>query len=259
MGASLLDPSSAFARSTSNRVRAIARRAADLLFPWACLGCERDGREPVCLECLARVAWSSGAACLRCGIPFPSGPARPCGRCLERPPRFDRARAIVRYVVRAEGDDPVGRAVRAFKYGRRRGIGGFLARLLAERCPYAPGEHDVLVPVPLDLARLRERGFNQALILARGLARSTASRVEPRALERVRATRSQVELDETARRANLRGAIRVRRPEGIRGRRVLLVDDVLTTGATADACADALRRSGAAAVDVLAVARAPLR
>jgi ComF family protein len=205
------------------------------------------------------VAWSTGAACIRCGLPFASGPSHPCSRCLEHPPRFDRARAIVRYVVRAEGDDPIGRALRAFKYGRRRGIGGFLARLLVERFPYAPDEHDLLVAVPLDLSRLRERGFNQALVVARGVARALGSTLEPRALERVRATRSQVELDETERRANLRGAIRVRRAESVRDRRVLLVDDVLTTGATADACADALRRAGAASIDVLAVARAPLR
>lgn len=237
----------------------MVRRIADLLFPWTCLGCERDAREPVCHDCLARVAWTGDAACIRCGLPFASGPPHPCSRCLERPPRFDRARALVRYVVRAEGEDPVGRAIRALKYGHRRGVAGFLSRLLVERFPYAPDEHDVVVPVPLDLARLRDRGFNQALLLGRGVARSLGRTVEPRALERIRPTRAQVELDERERRANLRGAVRVRRAEAVDGRRVLLVDDVLTTGATADACADALRRAGAAAIDVLVVARAPLR
>jgi ComF family protein len=149
--------------------------------------------------------------------------------------------------------------LRALKYGTRRGVAAPLSRILAERFPFARDEHDVLAPVPLHLSRLRERGFNQALLLARESAGRLGAVLDARLLVRIRATPPQVGLGEQARRRNLRGAIAVRGDRRVEGLRILLIDDVCTTTATADACSHALLAGGAAAVDVAVLARALLR
>ena len=234
-------------------------RVADLLFPWRCASCGADAANALCDACLARVRWSAGPRCDRCGLAFGSGPDHGCASCLAHPPAFRRARSLVDYARRNDGADPIGDALRAFKYRHHRGVGSFLAGLLAERFPYDGAEVDVVVPVPLHRSRLRERGFNQAVILARGPARRFGFETSVRDLVRARPTPAQVGLAERERRRNLRGAFRVQDPRAFRDRRVLLVDDVVTTLATADACARALLSAGARSVDVLALARTPLR
>jgi ComF family protein len=233
-------------------------RVLDLFFPWRCVACEGEAKAPLCTACMHNVRWSAGPRCSRCGAAFASGPEHACSTCLARQPSFDRARSLVDYARRSVADDPIARAIRAFKYAGHRGAGDFLAGLMAERFPYAPNEVDVVVPVPLHLGRLRERGFNQAVVLARGPARRFGLPLALRALERLRATPAQVGLGERERRTNLRGAFAAREPAVLRDRRVLLVDDVVTTLATADACARAALAAGARSVDVLAFARTPL-
>lgn len=143
-----------------------------------------------------------------------------------------------------------------YKYDRDLAAVGPLAALLDARCPLALGGYDLVVPVPLHLARLRWRGFNQAQLLIAPLARRHGVRCDAFALERVRPTSPQVRLDAAARRRNVRGAFAVARRDAMRGRTVLLFDDVFTSGATVDACARALLDAGAAAVDVLTLAHA---
>jgi ComF family protein len=198
------------------------------------------------------------AGCLRCGWPFPAaeaaaGAAAPlCQRCREAADAFRLARAPLRY--RQEG---VARAaILLAKHGGRLALLGHLARLLAAEAPryLAPEEWDVLVPVPLHWTRRWRRGFNQAEVLARGVGRGLGIPVSTAALSRVRATPPQ-QGDAEARRRNVRDAFRVRRPGRVAGRRILLVDDVFTTGATANAAARALRAAGAADVGVLTLAR----
>ena len=239
--------------SIPRRLRATTAALLDLLFPWSCAACERACGEALCEACRRRIPWLPSTVCECCGIPREPGA---CGPCRLEPPAFARARAVAAYAPREGQPDPLGIALRSLKYGGRRALAHPLGALLAARQPFPPGEHDVIVPVPLHPARLRERGFNQALLLARPVASRLRLPLALDALRRVRPTPPQASLDERTRRRNVRDAFDVKRPREIRDRRVLLVDDVVTSGATADACARALRAAGATRVDVLSLARA---
>jgi ComF family protein len=160
------------------------------------------------------------------------------------------------YLPASAGLNPLAVAVHRLKYGGRRAVAASLGTLLAERYPF-PREV-VLVPVPLHPRRLRKRGFNQALLLARALAQSRGLPVAARAIRRVRDTRAQPGLAAIERRRNLADAFVLAAPDAVGGRHVVLIDDVLTTGATADACARVLRAGGARRVDVYTVGVAPV-
>jgi ComF family protein len=228
------------------------------LWPSVCVACRRQPAAAVtpyfCATCWATMRRLTAPWCPRCGAPFLSpialawSPAHVCADCRARPPVFDTARAAVAY------DGVAVAAIRLLKYDRRlslaRSLGALLDPLLPEMGPM-----DGVVPVPLHVDRLREREFNQALALARVVCRRAGWPLWWNLLERVRDTRAQVGLDAAARRRNLRGAFAVRRPERLEGRRVVLLDDVLTTGSTVNECARALKRAGAATVAVLAIAR----
>ncbi len=153
------------------------------------------------------------------------------------------------------GLNPLAVAVHGLKYRGRRVVAAALGTLLAERYPFALDA--LLVPVPLHPTRLRSRGYNQALLLARALGHRRGLTVAPRALQRTRATRAQPGLPAAERHRNLAGAFTVRGRALVAGRRIVLIDDVLTTGATAAACARTLLAAGAERVDVYTVGRAP--
>ncbi len=182
---------------------------------------------------------------------FPQSAGRLCGACRLKPPVFAYARAAASYeaVVRD--------ALHAFKFRGRRGLavplGDLLIEVAAGGLPL--GLPDLLVPVPLHPRRRLERGFNQASLLAHRVGRALGRPVRDDALARVVATQSQTALDAQARRANVRGAFRLRRPELVAGRHVLVVDDILTTGATLAECARRLEEGGATVIGVLTVAR----
>jgi ComF family protein len=223
-----------------------------LLYPARCSACDApcDEGAAFCSLCLQSIEAIS-FACEACGLPLPrahTGPTGPlrCIGCLSRPPPFESARAPFQF------GGAVARAIRRLKWARAPELAKPLAKLLVGR--FAP-TGDVIVPVPLHPVRLREREFNQAALLALGARRSTGPPVDVHALERVRDTAPQSALGLAERRANVRGAFRAR-PEAVGGRIVTLVDDVLTTGATAEECARALLDAGARAVRVLTVARA---
>jgi ComF family protein len=231
----------------------------DLVFPAVCPVCatRSDDRvhRPFCGPCWASLPIGLAPGCPVCGEPFPGlAGALPCDGCRRLPPAYAFARAVAPY------RDGMREAIHAMKYGGRPVVAAPLGRLLAEAAPGAlpapPGEWaEGLVPVPLHPVRLAERGFNQAELLSAPCGARWHLPVLGRVLVRTRPTPPQTDLDAAARRANVRDAFAVPRPAEVAGRRLLLVDDVFTTGATAGAAARALRAAGAAAVGVIALAR----
>ncbi len=192
--------------------------------------------------------------CTRCGLVFKSreGEDHFCGRCLARPGGFTRARAAGIY------DNSLRIAIHALKFKGKVSLVDPLGRLLLHtfRHYWTDGDIDVVAPVPLHRHRFRQRGFNQAYLLVRRWTLSGETVIDRELLVRNRATAPQTGLDRRQRRSNIKNAFSLRNPGQSAGKRVLLVDDVLTTGATADACARTLIRDGAKRVDVLTLARA---
>jgi ComF family protein len=226
----------------------------ETVFPQLCAAC----REPVggeggfCAACWSALTFLDGPACACCGSPFAvdAGEGSLCAACLARPPAYAKARALLAY------DEDSRAAILALKHADRLelvpGFSRWLARVgrpLLEDC-------DLIVPVPLHRGRLWLRRYNQSAELARRLGRDWDRPYDPLALVRSRRTASQGEMPSArARRRNVLSAFGVPDPALVRGRKVLLVDDVLTTGATAEACARALRRAGAVEIAVLTLAR----
>lgn len=225
------------------------------LLPPQCLGCREllRGDVALCPACWARIRFIAPPLCAGCGLPFPvaADETSLCGECLRRRRLFERARAAVVY------DDGSRRLVLAFKRADRTDaapvFGRWMARAGAELLAGGP----LLVPVPMHWSRLLARKYNQAALLALVVGRESGLAVAPDLLLRRRRTPSLGTLGPTARAEAVRNAITVhpRRVEAIRDRRVVLVDDVHTTGATAEACSSALLAAGAGAVDLLTLAR----
>ncbi len=231
-----------------------------LLFPDGCRICggalEGIGRIPVCAHCLsAPQPLAAEYFCVCCRTPFrnrfPLDEQGRCPLCRLGLRGFDAAYSYGAY------EGVLRELIHLFKYGRIRTLARPLGEYLAVAIPHDQ-RFDLIVPVPLHWRRRLARGFNQAALLAAAVARRYALPVAP-AVRRRRGTPSQAGLTNAQRRANMAGAFRVRRPEQVRGRRVLLVDDVMTTGATAAACAAALKRAGASHVTLLTLARVDRR
>jgi ComF family protein len=233
-------------------------------------------RLPLCERCWNSIAWLRPPWCAVCGNPFTVFPDRAaacastqdasrnreatdlrnreatdlCGTCRTRPPLFTYARSGARY------EGTLRDVLHAFKFSRKVALVSPLSEVvLAGRADAASRPVDIVVPVPLHRARERERGYNQASLLARRVARSLEAAFGERVLRRVRATAAQADLSGAERIANVRGAFALRDGEAVRGRHVAVVDDVLTTGATVFECARMLRAGGAASVGILTVAR----
>jgi ComF family protein len=235
----------------------LARSALDMLLPPVCLTCDRPVAAPgqFCAGCFAATTFISAPCCAACGLPLRSrdegGEEGLCRDCRYAPPPWEAARAALRY------DAQAARLLLPFKYADRPELADAMAAMMARAGAELLARAEVLVPVPLHRRRLFTRRYNQASLLAVALARRAGRPVCRDALCRTRATAALGHLGASARAAALAGAFAVRphRAGDVRGRRVLLIDDVLTSGATARACTHVLLVAGAAAVDVLAVAR----
>ena len=229
-------------------MNACMARLGRALLPPTCVVCAGPGADglDLCALCRAALPWNQHA-CARCALPL-AGPEATCGLCRLAPPPLHHVHCALHYAF------PVDRLLPRLKFHGDLAAGAVLAQLLhwtldPEQRPQA------LVPVPLHPRRLRQRGYDQALELARGLARLGAPPVRADALQRLRATQAQTRLDARARRRNLDGAFRVRPGAGLPAH-VALVDDVMTTGATLYACTQALHAAGVQRVDAWCVARA---
>ena len=231
--------------SASTRVARWRGQLLDLLFPTRCVSCQRPG-ESFCARCRSQIRFVTPPFCNRCNHPLRT-PGDACPQCRRYPLRITQLRAVAYH----EGE--LRAAIHAYKYQRRTDLAIPLAALLHQYVQDAPLPIDVVAAVPLAAERLRQRGYNQAELLARELA-SHLSLPYRSGLDRIRATADQVGLDARARRANVQAAFTAA-PSAWQGRRVLLVDDVCTTGATLDECAGALLAQGATSVYGLAVAR----
>ncbi len=218
------------------------------LLPAHCLLCRGRARPPfeLCPGCIADLP-RPAAICPRCGAP--ASAARLCGHCQRQPPSFHRARAAYLYAP------PVDYLLHALKYRGQlavaRTLGELLYATLQDELRVMP---DRVVPIPLHPTRLRSRGFNQAAELARRVARRADLILDTRCVARTRATAPQTQLSERARRGNVRNAFRV--VAHVAGERILLIDDVMTTGNTVNEVARALVAAGAQRIDVWTVARA---
>ena len=245
-------------------VATVVRAAFDLLFPPLCLVCGQPGaadRPSLCDACWRSIVRLGPPWCALCGRPFwildaagarldGHAPADLCGACRRHRPAFTYGRSATLY------GGAVREALHAFKFSGKTALAAPLGDLLHDACalglPLAP---HLVVPVPLHRGRERERGFNQAALLAGRVARRLGAPVATRVLCRVRSTRAQADLSGVERRTNVRGAFAVRDRAVLAERHVLLVDDVLTTGATVSECARVLIDAGALTVGALTVAR----
>src|SRR6201997_4856491 len=232
----------------------VSKLALDIALPTLCVACRHpvDG-EGVCADCWAKLSFIAPPCCPRLGIPFvyDPGPDMLSMEAIADPPAYSRARAAVRY------DEVARTLVHALKYQDRTDLAPAMGRWMARAGRELLEQADVLVPVPLHWKRGWSRRYNQSGALARVIERQTGVKLSSEALRRVLPTQQQIGLSRKERASNVQGAFKVAadRQSLIHGRRVVLIDDVLTSGATVDACARALLRAKAASVDVLVFAR----
>ena len=226
------------------------RYVLDFALPPRCGGCGTivDEVDSFCADCWRKLEFLGPGGCLRCGIPLKATDADICGACLAKPPRLDRIRAAVVY-------DDISRSIAIrLKYGRKVALARTMSRYMQPFLAELPAD-SLLVPVPLHRARLWSRGFNQSAIVARELSRRSGLPLSLDSLRRVKATPPLKGMNMRQRRRTVAGAFRAADKAELSGRTVVLIDDVLTTGSTANACARILKKAGATRVDLISWAR----
>lgn len=225
------------------------KQVLDFALPPRCAGCGLivDEVHSFCPDCWTKVEFLGESGCSTCGMPLEATEAEECGACTAKAPRIHRTRSAVAY-------DDLSRSIAIrLKYGRKVALARTMARYMA---PLVRREEDaILVPVPLHRIRLWQRGFNQSALVACELAKATGLRIDPHLLRRVKRTPALKGMNLNQRRNVVAGAFAVHKSAELDGRTVVLVDDVLTTGSTANACAKALQKAGAKRVELVSWAR----
>jgi ComF family protein len=230
-------------------IRSLLRQLLDFALPPRCAGCGEIVAEvhSFCPDCWTRIEFLGESGCTTCGLPLEATEAEECGVCVAKPPRISRTRSAVAY-------DEISRSIAIrLKYGRKVALARTMARFMAPLVQR--DDHAILVPVPLHRTRLWQRGFNQSVLVAREIARATGLRSEPNLLRRVKRTPPLKGMNRRQRRKVVAGAFQVEKSLELQGCTVVLIDDVLTTGSTANACARALQRAGAKRVELVSWAR----
>lgn len=224
----------------------IAWQAADWLYPPECAGCGQPGSR-FCPSCASQLKIIEEPFCSTCGTPVE--PGKKCLECTEHPPRFDKLRSWAVFA------GPLREALHSLKYKKNLGVAEVLAKPLVGILQREKWDFDLIIPIPLSRNHLKQRGYNQAQAIARPISLTFGKPIDSRSVTRVKETSSQVDLSPHQRYANLQDAFSAN-PAKLNGRKVLLVDDVATTGATLNSCAEALRNAGVTEVFCITVAKA---
>ena len=237
-------------------VKRLLNDVCDIIFPPQCLSCAENNLPAegiFCSSCLEKIRFITGSLCPICGIPFLNSPAEGhiCGKCLENNPYYTQARSMASF------ETIIMEAIHKFKYGRNITIGDALGSCMAAFSfpDFDYSKYSLLIPVPLHIKRLRERGFNQSLLLAQKLGKKYRLPVSFSLLKRRKFTLTQTGLNKKERGKNIKGAFAVLDRQKVSGKNIILIDDVYTTGATINECAKVLLKAGAEQVAVLTLAR----
>lgn len=237
-------------------IKTIIKYLIDFAFPARCLLCGEVmlGEDGICAACFNLIDFVDEPMCRLCGRPFEfeaeKGVRLICPKCLKRRPKFDRCASAVMY------NDGSKKLVLPFKHCDKTHLAKFMAGVMSARLGGLVNEADAVIPVPIHITRMIARKYNQSALLARFVGKACGKPVFYNTLVRVRATKSQGRMSEKERRRNVRDAFRVKPRPGLAGATVVLIDDVFTTGATAEECAKALKEAGVKSVFVLTFARA---
>ena len=227
----------------------LSQAALDFALPARCAGCGAitDLPHQFCAACWQQVEWLGQGGCEQCGLPLEATEIEHCGRCLAQPPMIARSRAAVAY------GDIARSLVLRLKYSRKVALAATMARYMQPMVDASPDT--ILVPVPLHRSRLWWRGFNQSGLIAANLSSMSGMVYQPALLTRVRRTKALKNMNARQRAMEVKSAFAIDPKADVKGRHILLVDDVLTTGSTSEACARTLLRAGAAKVDLICFAR----
>ena len=249
-----MQASATFTARTSDRLRRIGRALVDGVLPPRCLSCGEivDQPDALCGRCWGGITFFAPPWCVLCGLPFPHpmGEDAVCGDCARERSTWDQARAVLRY------DKNSRRLLLGFKHGDHTHSAAAFGRWMHRAGSEVLAGANLLVPVPLHWTRLFQRRYNQAALLAQAVHAVGGPEVAADWLIRRRRTPAQGHLGPAARERNVRGALAMRPSRSVAGKRVVIIDDVMTTGATVEECARVLKRAGAASVGVLTLARA---
>ena len=238
-------------------LRELLNDVSDIIFPPQCLACTEIIKQPsdqvFCPGCLEKITFITGSLCPICGLPFLDSPAGShiCGNCLENKHYYTKARAVAGF------ETVIMDAIHKFKYGRSISTGNALGSFMAGFSfpDFDFYEYSLLLPVPLHIKRLRERGFNQSLLLANEIGKKYILPVDFSLLKRCKFTLTQTGLNKAEREKNIKGAFVVADEKRVPGENIILIDDVYTTGATINECAKVLLKAGAQKVAVLTLSR----